>query len=182
MINALVTLGHHYGELDWGRSVRDEYIKRNLKGSRNIDFYEIQNSNIKTARWCNKSWREVKRKVKKEDFKLLIDLHCGFIDHTNNKPSHLSKEYHGIDDYFVERVKCLDHVEASKWKPKDGRNIGIPYTLIDAFFFINRSEPRRNLTDADYPELIQKVSIEDYQRLLGETLNLINKIYDAHQN
>ncbi|MDO8741127.1 MAG: hypothetical protein Q7J54_06150 [Candidatus Woesearchaeota archaeon] len=180
MIKALVTLGHHYGELDWGRFVMDEYIKRNLKGNRSIDFYEIQNSNVKTGIWCNKSWREVKRKVKEEE--LLIDIHCGFIDHTSDKLSHLSKEYHGVEDHLVERVKCSDHVEASKWNPKDGRNIGIPYTLIDAFFFKNGLYMGRGLNNTDYSELIKIVSEEDRQKLLGETLTLINKIYDTHQN
>lgn len=145
MINAIVTIGHHYGERDWGMSVRDEYVKRNLKGNRSIDFYAIQNSNVKTGRWCNRSWREVKRKVKEEGFELWIDIHCGFIGHIDNKPSHLFKKYYGIDEHIVERTKCSDHVESSKWEPKDGRNIGIPYTLIDAFFFKRRAGTGRNL-------------------------------------
>ncbi|MBI2129558.1 hypothetical protein HYU07_04930 [Candidatus Woesearchaeota archaeon] len=184
MTKALITLGYHYGEIDWGRAVREEYLIRNLKGDRNIAFHEIKGSNVKTGDHCKSSERETTRKIKEECFDLLLDIHCGF----DTGSSYLDKKYYGIDCNVIERVRCLDSIKTYKSEPVFDAELnefiyaGIPNALIDAFFFKNGLYTGRGLNDTNYSELIKIVSEEDRKKLLEETLALINKIYDAHQN
>lgn len=184
MTKALITLGYHSGEIDWGRAVREEYLIRNLKGNRDIVFHEIKDSNVKTGDHCKSSEQEATRKIKEEGFDLLLDIHCGF----DTESSYLDKKYYGVDCDVIERVKYVDSIKTYKSEPMFDTELneytyaGIPNALIDAFFFKNGLYTGRGLNNTDYSELIKTVSEEDCKKLLEETLTLINKIYDAHQN
>lgn len=166
-IKALVTIGYHYGELEWGRIVREEYKLRALKGNRNIEFYEVKNSNVETGVGCKNSVQEIKKTINSKKVNLWIDIHCGIGFTTSG--------FDGIYGYIKRKKKIIDEMRKLDFSVinlnrKDIAdldiidNIGIPYALIDPYF-----------TKEDYDK-----KENGWCGGLEKTLSLINQVYDIH--
>lgn len=161
MFRTLVTIGYHYGELEWGRQVRDAYLQQNPNGTRKISFHEIGSSAIETANVCPKSLAEVVDAFERGNFNFWIDVHCGF---TEIYWGRIFLSYRGNHDLILERAKEIEGVAVS-----DTRNQGEPdiikkYSKIDPFF----------------PETEFVEQGEIYRKALNRTIRFINEIHDIH--
>ena len=174
-VSALVTIGYHYGELPWGRIVRAKYLSKNLMESRNIMFYEVKNSDVKTGDISLIASSEIEQIIKKENNQLWINIHCGF----HKEKSKLSVLYFGYDENIIEKAQKIKNISVHQWgfMNKDERkayDFSIPYTIIDAIFF-SRAQNKDT-----FEEMMEDVLMNDYKNLLKKTLYSINSIYDLH--
>jgi len=160
MAKTLVTLGYHYGELDWGRQVRDEYIKAGLKGNRDITFHEVKNSQVETGDIDLKSLEEIEGMLEKDQ--LWIDIHCGF---NPRKYGKIELIYRSIDPKTFERVKLLPDV----WVGDNGvipdhREIHPYCARADVFFSREEYETQGKI----------------WRKGLDRTLIFVNQLHDLH--
>lgn len=170
MSKTLVTLGYHYGELEWGRQVRDEYIRRQLQGDRDITFYEVSSSDVETGYPSAPATDEIKEIVRKKCYQLLIDIHCGFDARYEDNDVLIS--YLGMDSDVILRMRQLKGVHVDDWRAigensslKRFSYYGIPYANVDAFFSTET--------------FIKKGQI--YRKKIKRTLEVINQIHDSHR-
>ena len=174
---AVVTIGYHYGEIPWGKIVRNEYFSKNLIKNRNITFYEIKNSNVKSGSICLDASFEVEKIIKKQNYQLWISIHCGF--RKEKSKSLLSIPYFGYDKNIIEKAKKVKVIKVLPWEFMDENerkafDFGIPYTPIDALFY-SRFQNRDT-----FEEMVNGVSTENLENLLKGTLDAINIVYDLH--
>ena len=162
MVKTLVTIGYHNGELEWGRCVREQYESRDLRGNRDIGFYEVQDSDVETGDISEKVAAEIDKKMDEQGFKLLIDIHCGFVP---EKRGEISLHYSGEDDETLSKA----------WQLEDAAVNDIRHMPP-----ANRLRYLKALADVHLSkEDIEKKS-EVYQKGLERTLRFINEIYDIH--
>jgi len=160
MTKTLVTIGYHYGELDWGRQVRDAYLKSGLKNGRDIEFYEVRNSRFETSDLDFVVQEEIEEILEKNHF--WIDIHCGFDTEKDGKMELL---YYSSDPKALNRVNLIPDVninDCRRYPDKEG--IHPQYARADVFF------PRK--------EFETKGPI--YQKGLERTLLFINQMHDLH--
>lgn len=177
MAKALVIIGYHYGELEWGRKVKDSYTAKNLKGNRGIEFYEIKHSGVRQGLKSPGSESEIKKLIRKrQDVKLIIDLHCGFLkpEYKGRWPERLRKMkpgrryllfYQSDNPMFIEKIKRYDRNIMINSPLQTHRNAyGIPLAAID-FFFTAESYRKKN---------------KIFQKAVRKAISFINDMYDLH--
>lgn len=164
MAKTLVTLGYHYGELGWGREVREAYEARGLQEGRDITFYEVANSTVETGDPCPEALEEILGVMKGGGFDVRIDIHCGYCEPGKERTV---LAYRGTDDSLLSRARSLPGVLVN-----DLRNIPEPLekrvydcsALADPF-----------LLEADFSGKTMR-----YRHALDRTLEFINQVYDIH--
>lgn len=168
MAKALVIIGHHYGELDWGREVKAAYEARGLQGDRDITFYEVANSTVETGDLCPTAIAEIERILDDNEFDVWIDVHCGFKEPSSERTV---LGYKGTDEELLSRARELPDVLVS-----DYRKIPEPYRQDALESIFNGSA----VADPYFSERDFSEKTERYQQALDETLEFINDIYDIH--
>ncbi len=164
MTKTLVTIGYHYGEIQWGIEVAMQYFSRCLMEGRDIHFYVLMTSNVKSADLCPSALKEIERVYFEGRFGVWIDLHCG-IDASSNGKTYLF--YTGENDLILAKARALVEVKVG-----DYRQIPDPpfvffrqSAMVDPFF----SPEDFNAKKGYYPLGLEK------------TLRFINQIYDIHE-
>lgn len=197
MVKTLITLGYHCGELKWGEIVKDEYLRQNLKGARDVTFYSVKSSDIESGAPCKKAADEIKKIVKKDNYGLCIDVHCGLTLNYNG----LIKEYIGMNDQLIQRVKSYDDVgvidlrivgskidnlgSQKDFKSIHMRDLGVhdPKTdnlIVGYIKYVKDIGVPSAMVDAFLPIEEFEEKGESFQKMLKETLKFINDIYDIH--
>jgi len=168
--------------LYWGREVERAYLPQ-LRGERDIAFYQVKESNVKSGEICLPASWEIQREILCDNIKLWVDIHSGF---TTDK-SHLIFLYLGKDESVIKRARKINGLLIESWenmKPveRSARDFGIPFILIDAVFHSRTMKNRifEELSNKTFEEMLRGVFKRVYRRFLSETLEYINRIYDIH--
>lgn len=164
MAKTLVTIGYHYGELAWGREVREAYERRGLQGGRDLAFYEVANSTVETGDHCPEALEEIQRVMERDGFDVWIDVHCG---HCEPSRERTVLAYRGTDDSILSRARSLSDVLVG-----DLRKIPEPLE--------KRMYDCSALADPFLPETDFSAKTEKYRAALDRTVEFINQVYDIH--
>lgn len=177
MAKAIIVIGYHRNELNWGRKVRDYYLSRNFGCPRDVQFYEIEHSKVNQGRRCLDSERKIKKSIRKcGDIKLIIDLHCGFLKPKykgiwprklrNMEPNkRYLLFYQSNNPDLINQVSMYDKNIMIKSPLQTHKNIyGISLAIFD-FFFSGKSYNEKGRI---------------FNKSIQKAVEFINSMYDIH--
>ncbi len=163
MVTTLVTIGYHYGELEWGRAVKNMFDCK-YGSVDSLEFYEVKSSSVFSGDICENSYREIMSELKKTGAKLWIDIHCG---HNPGKACDdgIKLSYHSVNYPLLHSINHLGYDASVSDYNK------IPF----------KTFPNRALLDFYLPlNDLETKSGSYYEGIVG-TLDRIVDLHDVHK-